>query len=1383
MRPRSRDEFETAIICALALEFDAVEALFDEAYDGFGASSYGKQPGDPNWYRTGRIGPHNVVLTCLPGMGKARAASVASNLQVSFPGVSLGLLVGICGAVPFPSEHTEVILGDVIVSDKVVEYDFGKQYPDGFRRNRVVKETLGGPNRMIRSFLSGLKTRKMHGELQEQTWKYQQSVRSQQDGRWQYPGTSQDQLFPADYRHKHYHQHPDAFCLCADCHYSSDPVCEKALELSCRKLGCMGSLLQRNRLTADSPKPCVFFGSIASADTVMKSGEHRDNIAATHKVIGFEMEGAGIWDSLPCVIIKGVCDYADSHKNKIWQTYAAATAASCAKAFVICWTPSVSARSDPASMVYETVQGSTYGETMSDDQRKQLLSMLRFDQIDARQMSLKAAQGKTCRWMLQSAQYKDWLDSGSLQMHNGFLWIKGKPGAGKSIMMKFLFQEARRTMKNSVVISFFFNARGDALEKSTNGLYRSLLFNLMSKMPDLISCLDNCGIHSQAAIKDSGWQPEMLKEIFRLVVGRLQDRRVVFYVDALDECPEDDIRDMVSLFEELGGREKPGQLLVCFSSRHYPEISIKTGLQLVLEKEGEHGDDIRLYIDSQLKIKNAPRPEEIKAEILRKSSGIFLWVALVVLILNKEHDRGRTKTLKRRLDEIPAGLHDLFLDILTRDCKDIDEMVLCIQLILFAKRPLSPQELQVAVLTGSEDQLQDPFNEAEATAGVLRKFILDVSKGLAEITKSDAPTVQFIHESVRDFLLREGGMNKLSSGENNIEGQSHAQFTRACLIQLGADLKPDGGRAGYARVAFDEHHAQEISSKFPFVEYAANHIIHHANTAQRLGVPQASFLENLVLDKWIPLYNTFQKHSNHRYSHETHLLYILSEQGAEALIGIHPERSRHLSLSGGRFKYPLLAALYAGKKAAARALLGIDASGDTHPDEPHQGCPESPGKMRLEEAFKIPRTFLSHLSEFGDTVLMRRMLETGEYKRSEYDRKYNAAIHGQSSCPSLVASEALYYAASEAVVELLIEFAADIGLSPNTRQNDILTDTSIVEGEGPSTRFAFHRLIYRFPSFLGQNTLAYAAERGFDRLARVAIQHEPHTVDEANVEGKTPFLHAAQGRRNHGGRLAVMKILHEAQANPNKPDNSGRTPLHHAVLTPSNEDIIQFLTGTCEVDMERKDYTECTPLTSAVQESRKGYVHLLLAAGADPMTRFPDGTPMLTYSVKTGYMGIFNLLFKDPTCEHDATDSNGRTALSWCATVGDEVAAKMMSMLLESDTVDPNRRDYEDRTALERAIACAQPTMVAMLCSSTQSLDVKTSKGIHVLRLLVALCHEQNSSQFHEIARVLLLSGHIKAEWGGWLQAVLRRCELSGLDEMSRMIRTFLEGGDLGNPV
>ena len=83
--------------------------------------------------------------------------------------------------------------------------------------------------------------------------------------------------------------------------------------------------------------PLVHFGRIACSNQVIKSGQHRDRIAAEEGVIGFEMESAGTWDYIPTIVIKSVCDYADSHKSKQWQEYAAATAAACTKAFLEEW--------------------------------------------------------------------------------------------------------------------------------------------------------------------------------------------------------------------------------------------------------------------------------------------------------------------------------------------------------------------------------------------------------------------------------------------------------------------------------------------------------------------------------------------------------------------------------------------------------------------------------------------------------------------------------------------------------------------------------------------------------------------------------------------------------------------------------------------------------------------------------------------------------------------------------------------------------------------------------------------------------------------------------------------------------------------------------------
>lgn len=153
--------------------------------------------------------------------------------------------------------------------------------------------------------------------------------------KYKYPGTAQDRLFEADYRHKH---HLYTTCICRYCVDERDPVCEDAMRLPCHDLGCDGArLLRRSRLDqkrqleeegdCKAQNPSILIGAMASGDSVIKSAKHRDKIAQQEQVVGFEMEGAGISDQVPSIVIKGICDYADSHKQKGWQSFAAATAA------------------------------------------------------------------------------------------------------------------------------------------------------------------------------------------------------------------------------------------------------------------------------------------------------------------------------------------------------------------------------------------------------------------------------------------------------------------------------------------------------------------------------------------------------------------------------------------------------------------------------------------------------------------------------------------------------------------------------------------------------------------------------------------------------------------------------------------------------------------------------------------------------------------------------------------------------------------------------------------------------------------------------------------------------------------------------------------------
>ncbi|CAI4213090.1 unnamed protein product [Parascedosporium putredinis] len=308
----ARSEFGVAIFCALTLEADAVDALLDGHWNQRKGHPDEKAPNDPNSYTTGIIGLHNVVLVHMPQMGKVSAAFVAAFCLSSFPNIKLALVVGICGAIPSTSQDTagrNIYLGDVIVSDGVVEYDFGTELPEGFTRKAT---SYGSTTTEIRSLLAKLKGRRGRKELAEGMEDSLQTLHNTPDLVEKYMDAVNDEVYDSTYRH------------------IEDRI-------PCERCGCDERFIRRHRIRTAETAPAVHFGLMASGDTVMRSAEMRDRIASRDKVIGFEMEGSGVGNTIPCVIIKGACDYADSHKNKIWQPYAAATAAACAKAFLQHW--------------------------------------------------------------------------------------------------------------------------------------------------------------------------------------------------------------------------------------------------------------------------------------------------------------------------------------------------------------------------------------------------------------------------------------------------------------------------------------------------------------------------------------------------------------------------------------------------------------------------------------------------------------------------------------------------------------------------------------------------------------------------------------------------------------------------------------------------------------------------------------------------------------------------------------------------------------------------------------------------------------------------------------------------------------------------------------
>jgi Phosphorylase superfamily len=214
-RPHHRSDFEIAVICALQVEIDAVEAFFDQFWED--DKTYRKTPGDFNTYNTGRLGHHNVVLAYMPGMGKSTASAVGASFRSSFGGIKLGLVVGVCGGVPIGTDkEKEVLLGDVIISTGAVQVDFGRQFSNKVARKDTLADNLGRPNTEIRAFLAKMRGLRSRTQLTNGTFVYLTEL-CQKKGfeRSGYPGAEEYKLYELTYRHKH---HETTVCaICAKC--------------------------------------------------------------------------------------------------------------------------------------------------------------------------------------------------------------------------------------------------------------------------------------------------------------------------------------------------------------------------------------------------------------------------------------------------------------------------------------------------------------------------------------------------------------------------------------------------------------------------------------------------------------------------------------------------------------------------------------------------------------------------------------------------------------------------------------------------------------------------------------------------------------------------------------------------------------------------------------------------------------------------------------------------------------------------------------------------------------------------------------------------------------------------------------------------------------
>jgi len=301
------EDYTVGWICALSTECVAAQSFLDEEH----ARPAYQDPKDNNDYTLGKIGDHNVVIAVLPmgRYGTTSAAMVARDMIRSFPNIRIGLMVGIGGGSPTP--QNDIRLGDIVVGiskngqGEVLQYDFGKTIQS--RAFQRIPSQNNVPI-VLQTAVHGLQTqyeRKGHN-IQEAV---KNVIQSNKRMRKKYckPDLHTDKLYASTYEHT------------------------RDQEGSCSDL-CKDDLTVRRIIREeDEDDPCVHYGIIASANSLMKDALMRDELGKEHNILCFEMEAAGLLSHFPCLVIRGMCDYSDTHKNDHWHGYAAMTAAAYAK--------------------------------------------------------------------------------------------------------------------------------------------------------------------------------------------------------------------------------------------------------------------------------------------------------------------------------------------------------------------------------------------------------------------------------------------------------------------------------------------------------------------------------------------------------------------------------------------------------------------------------------------------------------------------------------------------------------------------------------------------------------------------------------------------------------------------------------------------------------------------------------------------------------------------------------------------------------------------------------------------------------------------------------------------------------------------------------------